>query len=82
MTSFEVYEEGLRVRMPLYLTLTHRPFLAPWSEIHAYPAKRPLGEGVRLEFGDPEVGRIIVSRKTADHIVRMSNGRWAAALEQ
>ena len=80
--TFEVYEEGLRIRLPWYLTLTHRPILVPWNEIHAQPAKRILGEGVRLEFGDPEVGRITVARKTADHIFRLSNGRWAAALEQ
>ncbi|MEP5938801.1 MAG: hypothetical protein ABJ239_10775 [Erythrobacter sp.] len=81
MTNFEVYEEGLRISLPWYITLTHRPILVPWSEIHAYPAKKLWGEGVRLELGDPEVGRIIVARKTADHIFRFSNGRWAAALE-
>ncbi|HEY2177440.1 MAG TPA: hypothetical protein VGH15_02565 [Caulobacteraceae bacterium] len=70
--SLSACPSGLRVAISRFLGPFSKPFFVPWSEIVAEPKKNLFAHLVRLQFGEPEAGALIVYAKTWE---RLAAGR-------
>jgi hypothetical protein len=58
--SLAACPSGLRLAMSRWLGPFNKPFFVPWDEIAAEPRKVFLGHMMRLGFGHPEVGALVI----------------------
>ena len=71
----EVCATGMRVKVWKVLGLFVEPFYVPWISIRAHTDRFLFFRLVRLQFGDPEVGRLALTRGMARKIANASRGQ-------
>lgn len=74
--TFDVCSSGLRVKVWRIFGPFLKPIFVPWSEISATAVSKFLATLVQLQFGNPEKGRLTISRRAARRIHHASNGAF------
>lgn len=69
---FGICSRGLRVSVARIIGPFQRPFFVPWSSMKIRRHRMMFGRYFRLAFGEPEVGGLIVSRRTAVRLAKES----------
>ena len=77
--TLSVCASGLRVGMWRVFGPFCRSFLVPWESIRVVRKTGLFGWAVRLEFGNPPIGRLSIAAGTADRLARAATGRWPEA---
>jgi len=77
--TLSVCPTGLRVGMWRIFGPFCRNFLVPWECITVVRKAGLFGSMARLQFGNPPVGRLSISARTADRLARAASGRWPEA---
>ena len=77
--TLSVCASGLRVGMWRLFGPFCRSFLVPWESIAVVRKAGLFGSMVRLEFGNPPIGRLSIPAATADRLARAAMGRWPDA---
>src|SRR5262245_19951151 len=71
-----VCPNGLRVGMMRVFGPFCRSFLVPWENIAIVRKTTLLGSVAKLEFGNPAIGTLRISSRTANRLARAANERW------
>ena len=73
--TFDITHTGLRVNVWWVFRGFSKPFLVPWAEIAARDDNFLFFKQIRLTFGQPEVGRLVISRGLARKLAEASRGK-------
>ncbi len=79
--TFDVCPSGLRVSIMRLLSPFSRPFFVPWSAISVAPKTWLFMKRIELQFGNPYVGHMHISTRTADRLRDAADSRWPKASE-
>jgi hypothetical protein len=75
--SLAACRSGLRVGILRLLGPFQRPFQIPWDQIEAEPVSRFFEPAVRLRFGRPEVGRLVIDSRSWERLKAAAAGQHA-----
>lgn len=77
--TLSVCRTGLRVGMMRLFGLFCRDFLVPWESIAIVRKRGLFGRVVKLQFGNPVIGRLSIPAHVADRLARAAAERWPEA---
>jgi hypothetical protein len=63
---------GLRLSISRFLGPFLRPVFVPWSSIRAEPHRAFIGSFIRIGFGMPEEGSLVIARATAARLAKVA----------
>lgn len=75
--SLAACRSGLRIGILRFLGPFQRPFQVPWGQIQAEPVRRFFQPMVRLGFGRPEVGSLIIDLRSWERLKAAAVGQPA-----